>query len=119
MTSKKPSDLARARLAKRTQQQIAIINHITPKALQKTPSQKRSEAGRKRLLRGQKTERVVKEDCTGCPQNPCGKSIKNCDAPVTRYQCKRCGLEVICYRVEPRPEYCVPCGERKSKETTI
>jgi len=67
MTTKKPSDLARERLAKRAQEQLALVNKIVPKSLQKTPSQKRSEAGRKKYLkRAGVHEPEPPQDCFGC-----------------------------------------------------
>ena len=113
--SKLPHQIARERLAKRAREQVALANGVTPKSMLKTPSQRKSEAGRKRLLKkaGIKTEKQLVKDCTGCPKDPCGKKILACDAPSTRYQCKQCGVAVICYRTEPRPDYCPPCRERK------
>jgi hypothetical protein len=50
MTAKKPSELARAKLTRRAKEIITLSNNTVPKRLQKTPSQKRSEAMRKRYL---------------------------------------------------------------------
>ncbi len=115
MTTKKPSELAREYLAKRTRDHIALINKTTPKSMLKSPSQKRSEAGRKKYLKraGVKAERRIMEDCTDCPKNPCGKKILACGEPGTRYECQQCGVMVICYHTEPRPKYCPICRERK------
>lgn len=115
MTAKKPADIARARLDKRTRNHIALVNKTVPKSMQKTPSQRRSESGRKKLLKkaGVKTVRNEMDDCTGCPKNPCGKKILACMEPTTRYVCDHCGAFVVCYRTEPRPKYCPICRERK------
>jgi hypothetical protein len=86
VTSKLPADLARSRLVKRAKQQVALTSGITPKALHKTPSQRRSESGRKKLLKkaGISTEVQVPGDCFNCPKEPCGKAVDTCEERVAR-----------------------------------
>ena len=75
MPSKKPADLARERLAKRDREQLALVNKIVPKSLQKTPSQRRSEAGRKKYLkRAGVHEPEPPQDCVGCEKDLPGKT---------------------------------------------
>ena len=95
MTSLKPSERERKRLAKRTEEQLALINKITPKRLLKSPSQKHSEAGRKRLNRGAVAPQTIPDDCRGCTQlGKCGKTLNNCEERSMVLRCKKCGTKV-------------------------
>ena len=113
MTAKKPSELARARIAKRTRDHIALINKTTPKSMLKSPSQRKSEAGRKKYDKraGVKTPEPP-QDCYGCEQDVPGKacSINTCSERAMVHRCLKCGLKVRHRIVIGKPwEYCVSC----------
>ena len=117
MTSLLPSDLARKRLAKRAQQQIALTANITPKELLKTPSQKRSESGRKKFLKRAGQEKVkevpMMYDCRECPdENECpyGKDFHKCDKQADIHRCLKCGQKVTYRWIKDKPfELCLVC----------
>jgi hypothetical protein len=97
MPSKKPSDIARERLAKRAQEQLALVNKIVPKSLQKTPSQRRSEAGRKKYLkRAGVHEPEPPHDCFGCEKDVPGKTcnLNTCQERAMVHRCLICGMRV-------------------------
>lgn len=119
-TSKLPADLLRARLAKRASDHIALANKVTPEHLLKTPSQKHSEAGRKRLLKRAGSNAVagvaeVPSDCRGCTKE-CryGMDLDICPELSAVLRCKHCGQKVR-FRVIPGIawEYCPVCQELK------
>jgi hypothetical protein len=91
--SKLPADLLRARLSKRAQEQVALSNNITPKRLLKSPSQRRSEAAKKKELKraGVSAVAPVPCDCYGCPKEPCGKTLNGCEERAMVHRCARCG----------------------------
>jgi len=99
----KPSELSRLRLEKRAQEQIALSNNITPKRLLKSPSQKKSERAKAKELKragvvaGSKAASEVEPpcDCNGCPMEPCGKTLKECDAVAIVARCSKCGERVL------------------------
>ena len=92
MTTTKPHELHKKKLVKRAQQQIALTSGVTPKALQKTPSQKHSESLRKKLTRGASPEPNYDDDCRGCPDKPlCGKLLEKCGQEWKIARCKTCG----------------------------
>lgn len=100
MTSLKPHQLARKRLAKRTADQISIINKITPKSMLKSPSQKRSERERKKYLKRAGIERevhteVIPSDCRGCT-DACrfGNDLNICQKKSLIVRCGKCGQKV-------------------------
>lgn len=112
-TTKKPAELLREKLAKRAQDQLALVNKITPKRLQKTPSQKRSESGRKKFDKraGVKAPEPP-HDCYGCEKDVPGKTcnLNTCAERAMVHRCLRCGLRVRHRIVEGKPwEYCVSC----------
>ena len=116
--TKKPSERLRDKLAKRASDHIALANKITPKHLQKTPSQKKSEAGRKKYLKraGIKDAvgvEVVPSDCRGCTKD-CrfGNDLEICPERSVVLRCKQCGQKVR-FRViqDVAWEYCPVCAE--------
>lgn len=118
MTPLKPADLARKRLAKRASDHIALANKITPKHLQKTPSQKKSEAGRKKFLKRAGIEdaagvETIQSDCRGCTKD-CrfGNDLDICPERSLVLRCLKCGQKVR-FRVITGVawEYCPVCTE--------
>lgn len=116
-----PADLARKRLDKRAQEQLSLINKITPKRLLKSPSQKRSEAGRKKELKRGGIKGVCgvedyPDDCHGCPEKKgCGKLLEMCGKPFAVHKCLGCGIRVR-HRVSGVVwEYCPVCSEGRSR----
>lgn len=99
-TTKKPADLARERLDKRAQEQLALVNKITPKRLQKTPSQRKSEAGRKKYLKraGIKTAAGVEippSDCRDCTKEcKYDHDLDICPERSLVLRCRKCGQRV-------------------------
>jgi len=120
MTAKFPSDIARERLAKRARDHISLINKTTPKSMLKSPSQKRSEAGRKKYLKraGIKDAvgvEVIPSDCRGCTKD-CrfGNDLDICTERSLVLRCKKCGQKVR-FRVINGVawELCPVCQEMK------
>ena len=113
VTAKLPSELARARITKRAREHVALASHIVPKRLQKTPSQKRSESGRKKFDKraGVKAPEPP-QDCYGCEKDVSGKTcnLNTCSERAMVHRCLKCGLKVRHRIVEGNPwEYCVGC----------
>lgn len=104
----------RKRLERRSQEHLSLANHIVPKRLQKSPSQKKSETGRKKFLKRagkEKQEPVpILYDCHTCPKYPCGQTMATCDEPAITHRCMKCGKKVT-YRFDPLApwEYCPVC----------
>lgn len=94
--SKLPSDLARARLSKRAQEQVALSNNITPKRLLKSPSQKKSERAKAKELKraGVSAVAPVPCDCFNCPKEPCGNTLNDCEERAMVHRCLKCGNKV-------------------------
>jgi hypothetical protein len=122
MTTKLPADLARERLTKRDMEQLALVNKITPKSLQKTPSQRRSESGRKKYLKragksGVAGTENVPDDCNHCPEKslPCPKLLEFCGKKHMILRCGKCKQRVR-VRVDPEHvwELCPVCSEGKA-----
>jgi hypothetical protein len=100
LTSKKPADIAKARLIKRARQHLALVSGITPKTMRKTPSQKHSEAGRKKYLKraGIKDAsgiETVGSDCRGCTKD-CRyeNDLEICTERSLVLRCRKCGQKV-------------------------
>lgn len=113
MTAAKPADIARKRLAKRASDHIALANKVVPKHLQKTPSQKRSESGRKKFDKraGIKAPEPP-QDCYGCEKDVAGRTcnLNTCSERAMVHRCLKCGLKVRHRIVIGKPwEYCVSC----------
>lgn len=112
MTAKKPAETLRAKFEKRAREQIALANNITPKRLLKSPSQKKSERGKAKELKraGVSAVAPVPCDCYGCPKEPCGKSLNECEERAMAHRCLKCGLKVRHRIVIGNPwEYCPVC----------
>jgi hypothetical protein len=94
-SSKLPADLARSRLDKRAQEQVALSNNITPKRLLKSPSQKKSERAKAKELKragvANAPEVRPPEDCRNCPKEPCGSSLSKCGVIAITGRCSKCG----------------------------
>ena len=117
MTAKKPSELARAKLTRRAKEMIALSNNTVPKRLQKTPSQKRSEAIRKRYLNRAGVQEIkveIPEDCHGCQKYPCGIKLEACHERSMVHRCLGCGLKVR-HRIVPGDPwmYCPVCKVKR------
>lgn len=122
MTSNLPSEIERARLAKRTRKaRIEAgekIGHLTDNE-KKTPSQRRSENGRKRLNRGAKESSVPIQnapvDCHQCPtQKSCTYSdLHVCFRLSAIHECTECGGKFR-HPVIPGVSwiYCKECEEK-------
>ena len=80
----------------------------------KTPSQKKSESMRKKLLKraGMKSVAPVQGgcDCHTCPKQPCGQTTDTCSERTMVHPCLKCGVKVRHY-IDPNVpwEYCPPC----------
>jgi hypothetical protein len=112
--SKLPHQVARERLAKRARDHIALVNKVVPKSMQKTPSQKKSEAGRKKFLKraGLDKEPEPPQDCYGCEKDVPGKqcNINTCPEKAMVHRCLKCGAKVRHRIVAGIPwEYCPSC----------
>jgi hypothetical protein len=122
MTTKSPSELWRDHLAKRTRKaRIEAgekIGHLTENE-KKTPSQRRSENGRKKLNRGGVVTSVhvanYPSDCHQCPTiGICTyKSLQECYRMSTSHDCKKCG-KIFRHPVIPGASwiYCRECEEK-------
>ena len=120
MTALKPAELARARLAKRTRDHIALINKTTPKSMLKSPSQKKSERAKAKELKraGVKIAPApVPSDCRNCPSDPfCryNRDLSRCPENSMVVRCSKCGQKVRIRLVLGEPwEMCPVCQERK------
>ena len=118
--SKKPADLERERINRRTRKTLILagknIGRLT-ESEKKTPSQRKSELGRKKLNRGIiKKEEPVPFDCSQCPDHVgCTKpSLDVCHRPSAVHKCLGCGIRVR-HPIIPGMswEYCPVCRERK------
>lgn len=116
VASKKPADLARDRLNSRTRRVLIQagkkIGKLTDSE-KKTPSQRRSEAARKKDAKraGVKViDSTTGEDCHNCPKYPCGKTVKSCGEKSMVHRCLKCGQRVL-HRIDPNVpwELCVVC----------
>lgn len=122
MASKKPADLARDRLNNRIRRTLIQAGKKIGKLTnseKKTPSQRRSESGRKKeaTRAGVKVIDVATgEDCHNCSKYPCGKTIKSCGERSMVHRCLGCGQRVL-HRIDPSVpwERCPVCvtGDRK------
>lgn len=108
----------RKKLSKRAKQQIALTSGVTPKELQKTPSQKRSESGRRKLLKRAGVQEDIKtfpSDCRGCVKEcKYDHDLERCPEMSLVLRCRICGQKVrfrIIHGVAW--EYCPVCAERK------
>ncbi len=90
-------DALRKRLAARTTRQLietkASFGHLT-EAQKKSPSQRNSERLRKKLNRGKQIVKTL-EDCRGCPDYPCGKTLVVCHVVTRTMRCPKCGMSVL------------------------
>jgi len=113
------TDPLRSKLSRRTETNIALINHKIPTNLLKSPSQKRSESMRKKLNRGvvDPTLATVKDDCNNCPDEltcPHEHNLNICPKVSRINRCKKCGQKVRYRFVEGEVwEYCPVCRERR------
>ena len=121
----KSDDTHRKHLKKRTADHIALVNKIVPKSMLKSPSQKHSEAAKKRerLRAGsyekscQKAASNLEFDCYTCSKFPCGTDPRACYEPMILERCAGCGLPVRHYHdVVIKWTHCPVCREKvKSK----
>jgi hypothetical protein len=125
MTSKLPSETARARLEHRARKTLIEtgkkgLGRLT-EAQKKTPSQKRSEAGRRKLRRGSiASDIAVQETSIDCHQCPSYTSCYNhlnlhtCHRRSDISECKRCG-RIYQHPVIPGVSwiYCKDCEGEK------
>ena len=96
----KADDIHRKHIQKRTADHIALVNKIVPKSMLKSPSQKHSEAAKKRerLRAGAHEESCRKAvtdlifDCHTCPKYPCGTDPMVCSESMILERCAGCGL---------------------------
>lgn len=89
-----------------------IMGRLTD-SQKKSPSQRKSEAGRKRLLRGgtSPSEYKLMFDCRDCLKYPCGGTLLTCGERAFTSRCAHCG-QIIMYRVlEERWTHCPVCRE--------
>jgi hypothetical protein len=85
----------REKCARRSKEAIAMAHGGVPKRLQKSPSQKKSEALKRKLNRTVLNPLgEVKEDCRDCTEYPCGKKLVACDKPSMVRTCEGCGEKV-------------------------
>lgn len=92
-------DELRKKLNRRAKDNIAMANNVVPEHLQKSPSQKKSELLRKKLLRGKTDPKDSSmDDCRGCVRYPCGHGLNTCDLRSLVKRCDKCGQKVR-YRV--------------------
>jgi hypothetical protein len=116
MTTKlSQGELLRKKLAKRQEQQVALANNITPKALAKTPSQSRSERLKKKLSRGVKTEVAIINDCFDCPKKSgCAETLVTCPERSVVRRCMQCGSKIRHYATSGKMwERCETCRPRQ------
>ncbi len=125
MTSKLPSEIAREHLERRAIKTLIETGkkgygRLT-EAQKKTPSQKRSEAGRKKLRRGSTASSVTVQgtetDCHQCPSKErCCYHLKlhTCHRKSDVSECKRCG-RIYQHPVIPGLEW-VYCKDCEGKE---
>lgn len=111
---RKPHETLRQHLGSRTKKALidlgkSVLGNLT-KAQKKTPSQRKSEAMKKRLSRGTVEIKDLPEDCFECKKYPCGKKIAQCEEPSIVHRCLKCGVKVR-HRNEPGKvwEYCPVC----------
>jgi hypothetical protein len=91
------TDQLRKRLKKRAQESVALASGGTPKRLQKTPSQKKSEAMRKKLNRGViiNSLETIMSDCRSCGGLPgCDSDLSRCSMRSVTIRCGKCGQKV-------------------------
>lgn len=104
----------RKKFSKRAQEQTALTSGITPKSLLKSPSEKKSERGRKKLMSrdGYKPpERPMEYDCRGCYKKPsCELTPMTCTERTMTHRCQKCG-QLVTYRFIPNVPwlYCERC----------
>lgn len=101
---KKPDDLARERLTKRTRRTLILSGARIGKlsdSEKKTPSQKRSENGKAKELKRSGVKNIagvedIPDDCFDCPEkaNRCGKMLEMCGKRHLVLRCKKCGIRV-------------------------
>lgn len=102
------------KITNRAKDHIALAHGGNPKSMQKTPSQKRSENMRKKLLRGGKPEPEPQFDCCDCEKEPCGFSLKRCDKASLIGRCVECGQRTRYRLVEGQTwKMCKNCREMK------
>lgn len=100
MTSAKPADLARKRIAKRASDHVALANKVVPKSMLKSPSQRKSEAGRKKYLKraGIKTAagaEIPPSDCRDCTKEcKYDHDLDICPERSLVLRCRKCGQRV-------------------------
>lgn len=108
------TDNLRNHLKTRADHAIALTNGMVPKALQKSPSEKHSEALRKKLLRGVKPEMEYQFECNGCTECRGGHFLRTCEKARRIEPCKNCGRMTM-YRVDETKTFglCPQCKARK------
>lgn len=113
---KTPAELHRQRLASRARKALIEagkkIGKLTP-SQKISPSQRKSESARKKDARRAGVKIVLKHypcDCHGCPNEPCGISLEQCNHKSMVHRCKKCG-QLVRHRVVPGDpwELCPPC----------
>jgi len=111
------ADNLRDRLNRRTRKALIEagkqIGRLTD-AEKKPPSQKKSEAAKKKALRRAGLKMVTPvaggTDCHTCSKQPCGKTPDTCGERAMVHPCLKCGARVRHY-IDPNVpwEYCPPC----------
>ena len=123
----KADDRLRKNLTKRAKEHIALVNKIVPDRLLKSPSQKKSEAAKKKEARRaeaheascSKAAATLMFDCYTCPKQPCGSLPEICDAPMILERCGKCGQPVRHYvDANLKWDVCQMC-RKKDKEPVV
>lgn len=91
-------DALRKKLNKRAKQQIALSNGVTPKELQKSPSQKKSERAKMKEMKRSGIKQVEPDppsDCRGCGKDcKYDQNLNICPERSLVVRCKQCGQKV-------------------------
>ena len=110
-----PSENLRKHINTRTRKTVAQletkVGSLNPQE-KKSPSQKHSEAMRKKLNRGVVPPVTIGYDCNNCLKYPCGETTRTCKELTRKNRCGKCGMVVV-YRfvAEGEWKYCLPCRE--------
>jgi hypothetical protein len=101
-------DPLRQKLTRRTEKNR--VDHKHP-----SPSERKSQLMRKKLLRGKPDVPEPEGDCFDCEKYPCGWSIRRCPNNVATLigQCHYCGIKYRHRLVEGKTwKYCKGCREK-------